>query len=122
MAEAIFTKLSRIKVKSAGIDPAGGNYKVDENVITVLKEIGIDAHNLKVKKVTEAMLEEADKIITFMCAEKIPEKYKSKVENWEVGVKREIGQKQSERTIEEIRKMRDLIYKNVEQLVQRLKK
>lgn len=121
MAETIFSRLSETKAKSAGIDPAGGDYKVDENVIIVLKEIGIDVHNPKAKKVTKPMLEEADKIITFMCAEKIPEKYKSKVEDWALGVKRELGQKQSERTIDEIRKLRDLIYEKVEELVEGLK-
>lgn len=122
MAEAIFEKLSGVKVKSAGIDPAGGDYKVDDNVIVALKEIGIEIHNPKAKKVTEAMLEEADKIITFMCNDKIPEKYKSKIEDWELGVKREIGQRQSERTLAEIRKMRELIYEEVKKLVDGLRK
>lgn len=120
MAEAIFNKLSKDKAKSAGIDPAGGNYRVDPNVITVLKEIGIDVQNLKAKKVTEDMLEEADKIVTFMCIDKIPEKYRSKVENWELGRNREVGEKQKVRTIDEIRKMRDLIYEKVKGLVEKL--
>ena len=117
MAEAIFTKLFGVKAKSAGIDPAGGDHKIDENVVIALKEIGVDIHGSKTKQLTESILEEADRIITFRCSDKIPGKYKSKTEDWELGVKREIGQKQSERTLDEIREIRDLIYDKVKDLV-----
>jgi len=122
MAELIFNKLSEShSAMSAGIDPQGGNWKVDPNVYIALKEIGIEAKNLEAKKLTDEMLEKADKIITFMCADKLPAKYQSKVEDWQLGVKRNIGEKQSERTLDEIRKMRDLIYEKIKQFVQQLK-
>ena len=121
MAEAIFEKLSGAKAQSAGIDPSGGDWEVDPNALTALKEIGAETKNLKVKKLTEEMLEKADKIIAFRCADKIPEKYKSKVENWELGSQRQIGGKQPERTLDEIRKMQDLIYQNVKRLLKELK-
>ena len=107
MAEAIYNKFSS-GAQSAGIDQAGGNYSIDPNVLTVLNEIGIETKNLKAKKVTEEMMEHADQIIAFRCAEHIPEKYRFKVSEWELGVKREPGRKQTERTLDEIRKMRDL--------------
>jgi protein-tyrosine-phosphatase len=121
MAQAIFEKLSGTRAESAGIDPAGSNHTIDNNVITSLREIGIETHNLKVKKLTEEMLENADKIIAFRCADKLPEKYKRKIEEWELGRKREVGEKQSERSVEEIREMRDSIYHKVTELVERLK-
>src|SRR3989344_3367772 len=95
MAEAIFDKLSGLKSQSAGVDPK----PVDQNTVLVLKEIGIDFKG-KSKRLTEPMLEKADKIITFRCADHIPEKYHSKVENWEVGVKRKVGEGQVERDLD----------------------
>jgi len=121
MAEAIFSKISGYMAKSAGVDPAGGDHRVDANVIAVLKEIGIDHPGARAKKLTDSMLEEADKVITFRCSDKIPERYKAKVEDWELGAKREIGQKQRERTLDEVRNMRDSIYEKVKNLVERLK-
>jgi protein-tyrosine-phosphatase len=118
MGEAIFEKLSGSEAMSAGIDPAD---KPDENVGIVLKEIGVPVKDLKPKKVTDAMFEEADKIITFRCEDKIPEKYKSKVENWELGRKREVGEKPLERTLDDLRNARDIIYEKVKELVERLK-
>jgi protein-tyrosine-phosphatase len=120
MAEALLKKISRAHAKSAGIDPEGGGYKIDRNVVDALKEIGIDLHNAKAKKLTEAMLEEADIIITFRCREKIPERFRPKVEEWNLGRKRGAGQKQSERTLAEVRGMRDMILRKVKQLAQRL--
>ena len=117
MAEAIFKKLTGTEAMSVGIDPAK---KVDENVITALKEIGVDIHNAKPKKVTGKMLEQADKIITFRCDDKLPEKFKHKIEKWELGVKRNIGDKPAERSLDEIRTMRDLIYQKVKELVDEL--
>lgn len=117
MAEAIFTKLTGIKAMSAGIDPAE---KVDENVITILKEIGIDMGKTKPKKVTNKMLEWADKIITFRCDDKLPDKFKHKIENWELGVKRNVGDKPPERGLDEIRETRDLIYPKIKKLVDEL--
>lgn len=124
MAEAIFNALSGNEnhAKSAGIDPAGCDWKVDENVITVLKEIGIDASHHQSKHLTGSMLEESDLIITFRCAERIPTAYKSKVENWELGIKREVGQKQPERSLDELRKMRDMIYERIGQLIEKLER
>jgi len=70
MAEAIFDKITGEKSQSAGIDPR----PVDPKTILVLKEIGME-FNGKSKKVTEAMLEKADKIVVFWGAEHIPKKY-----------------------------------------------
>ncbi|HLC93307.1 MAG TPA: low molecular weight phosphatase family protein [archaeon] len=112
MAEAIFDKLTGPKAQSAGIDPK----PADQNTFLVLKEIGIDCKG-KSKKVTEAMLEQADKIITFRCAEHIPEKYHPKVQNWDFGAKRQVGEEQKERTLEYMRELRDSIYEKVKELI-----
>jgi protein-tyrosine-phosphatase len=123
MAEAILNHISKgvdVKAESAGFDPAGGSYMIDQNVIKVLNEKSIETDYLKVKKVTENMLRDSDKIVTFRCIEKLPSKYQSKAEDWQIGRKRKSGQKQSERTIEELRKMRDAIYKKVNALVKKM--
>ncbi len=114
MAEAIFEKLTGHEAMSAGIDPVG---KIDENVITALKEIGVPVKDPKPKRITDSMMESADKIVTFRCEDKIPEKYKPKVDNWELGRKRGIGEPQSERTLDEIRELRNLVYQRVKKLV-----
>jgi protein-tyrosine-phosphatase len=120
MAEAIFENLTGEQAESAGIDPIG---KVDRNAVIALKEIGIDWKWKESKKVTEKMLEEADKIVTFRCADKLPEKYKLKIEDWEIGVTRKTGEKPpAERSLDQLRIARDLIYENVKKLVEKLRK
>ncbi len=68
------------------------------------------------------MLERADKIITFRCVDRLPEKYKSKTEDWDFGRKRGVGEKQIERTLDDVRGMRESVYKLVEDLVKRIRK
>jgi protein-tyrosine-phosphatase len=117
MAEAIFEKLSGYNAMSAGIDPID---KTDENVVVALREIDVPIRDVKPKKISDSMLEWADKIVTFRCEDKIPKKYKTKVENWELGRKRNIGELPLDRTLDEIRKSRDLIYERVNKLVKEL--
>ncbi|MFH0820743.1 MAG: low molecular weight phosphatase family protein [Candidatus Peregrinibacteria bacterium] len=119
MAEAIYKSLGG-SAKSAGIDPAGGDYQIDPNVISALKEMKIETKGLKTKQLTEEMLDEADKIITFRCADLVPKKYHAKIEDWDLGAKRQVGQKQAERTLDEIRMYCDLIYQKVKRFKEQL--
>ncbi len=125
IAEAIFNHINKnidVKAESAGINPIGGNYTIDPSVIKVLNEIGIETNYLKVKKITEEMLRNSNKIITFRCADKLPSKYQSKAEDWQIGRRRNVGEKQLERTIEELREMRDIIYNKIKKLIKNIKK
>jgi len=117
MAEGIFEKLSGYKATSAGVDPAD---KPDKNVINALKEIGFQIKDMKPKKVTDSMMEEAYKIIVFRCVDKLPEKYRSKMENWEIGRKRKIGEKPLKRNLDGVRKIQDVVYERVSKLVKEL--
>jgi protein-tyrosine-phosphatase len=117
MAQAIFENLTGHDAMSGGFDPSD---KPDENVAIALKEVGIILKDPIPRRVTEDMMEIAGKIITFRCADKVPEKYQPKVENWEMGRKREAGEKPLERTIDDIRGSRDLIYAKVKELASRL--
>lgn len=114
MAEEIFTNLSGAKAESAGIEPAE---KPDEAVITALKEMGIAVEDPQPKKVITAMLEEADKIIAFNCADKLPKEYESKIENWDIGSKRGIGEKPPARSLDGVRQLRDAIRRKVAHLM-----
>ncbi len=116
MAEAIFKKLSKDVAISAGVEPADN---VDENMIAVLKELGIDTSNLRPKKLTDSMLEKADKIITFKCYDAIPEKLRNKTENWDIGAE-SVNQLQDVYSLEYLRKVRDQIGEKVERLIRNL--
>lgn len=116
MAEAIFEKLSGTVAESAGIEPAE---KPDEMVLTALKEIGAGSEDPKPRKVTDSMLEKADRIIAFNCADKLPKGYEAKIENWDIGSKRGPGEKPPQKSMDEVRELRDAIRTRVELLLKR---
>lgn len=114
MAEAIFTQIFRGRAVSAGLEPAD---KVDENVVAVLKEIGVESRDLHPKKLTKSILEEADKIITFKCYDGIPVNFRYKTENWDIGAESHEALKDIY-SIEYLRKVRDHIHQKIQKLVQ----
>ena len=66
MAEAFFNNMAQNKAiaYSAGTLPAN---KVDQMVIKVMQEVGIDISDKKPKMLTQLMLDNADKVITMGC-------------------------------------------------------
>lgn len=116
MAEAIFNSLAGGGAFSAGLEPA--EY-VDENVITVLKEIGVKAVGLKPKKLTPSMLREADRIVAFKCKGRIPQKFRGKVQEWSIGAE-SAEELKALYSIDYLRKIRDEIYENIRKLLQDL--
>jgi arsenate reductase len=114
MAEAIFNKLKPddFRAISAGTKPAS---EVDRLVIQALNEIGVDASRNRPKPITSDMVAGAEKIITMGCeaAEFCPARFLPKVEDWKI-------EDPKGKTLDEIRSIRDAIYEQVGELLQRL--
>ncbi|HLC48240.1 MAG TPA: low molecular weight phosphatase family protein [Candidatus Norongarragalinales archaeon] len=71
MAEAIYNSRSRRSYAiSAGSSPAE---KISEGAARALSQLGISAERLHPKKLTQEMVEKADKIVTMGCKEACPQ-------------------------------------------------
>jgi arsenate reductase len=111
MAEAIFNHLAprSMRAISAGSRPAKA---VKPLALIALKEIGINADNLRPKLLTREMAERADRIITMGCPEACPMVGKP-TEDW--GIEDPSGG-----AIEDYRKTREIIRQKVEGLLKAL--
>ncbi len=72
MAAALFNKYAdpkKAKAISAGTEPAD---KVHPEVLTIMKEIGIDLSDSKPTFLTQELAEKADLLVTMGCGEKCP--------------------------------------------------
>ncbi len=114
MAEAIYNEMSGCKAGSAGLEPTE---VVDENISQLLREINVEVEDPKPRKLTDSMLEKADKIITFNCHDRIPERFRYKIENWDVGAK-SINQFKEMYSLEYLRRVRDQIREKVKTLIE----
>lgn len=111
MAEAFFNQMPKMaKADSAGTKPAPS---VNPLAILVMKEIGIDLTKAKPKLLTPEMLDAADKVITMGCAvgDVCPGAI-VETEDWEID-------DPAGKSIEEFRRVRDLIREKVEKLVEK---
>lgn len=109
MAEAFFNRISKTATaSSAGTKPAAN---VSLGAIQVMKEVGIDISEARPKLLTLEMLDAADKVITMGCAvgDVCPGAI-VEAEDW--GIEDPTG-----KSIEKFRKVRDIIRKKVERLV-----
>jgi protein-tyrosine-phosphatase len=86
-----------------------------EAVLTVLYEAGIDAREAERNQITEKAVEEADVIVSMAERETLPGylKESKKVRFWDI-------QDPKEKTLEEVRKIRDRVTKLVEGLISEL--
>jgi len=111
MAEAIFNHLApkAMRAVSAGSRPGT---EVKPLAIRVLKEIGVQTDSLTPKLLTTEMIQGADMIITMGCPEACPAVAKP-IEDW--GIDDPTGG-----NIEDYRRVRDLVRRNVERLVKDL--
>ena len=113
MAEAFFNNMvqNKIVAHSAGTLPAS---KVDQKVIKVMQELGIDISDKKPKLLTPFMLDNADRVITMGCGiEGVCPATWVEAEDW--GLPDPKGE-----PIEEIRKIRDEIKLRVANLLKTL--
>lgn len=110
MAEAWFNHLSRkAKASSAGTRPAG---EIDPLVVEVMKEAGILIKNQKPKVLTPEMVKESDLIVTMGCIDGciyLP----GKTIEWKIDDPKG-------KSIEDYRRVRDTIRREVEKLIEQL--
>jgi arsenate reductase (thioredoxin) len=116
MAEGFYNKnLSGKFSISAGIIDSSKKYNGHPrgDVIQVMREIGIDIHNQKVKQLTDKMLEMADKIVVLCDKEMCPLIVTKRANVVYINV---YDPPDEAKTIEIVRKMRDKIKLIVENL------
>ena len=112
MAEAFFNKLAGGKAQalSAGTKPAS---EVDPVVVEAMKEASINISGNKPKMLTIEMVEKAERMITMGCgaeAEAVCPASFIETEDWAL-------EDPKEKTLEEVRKIRDEIKERVKKLV-----
>ena len=115
MAEALFNQLARRKAQalSAGTQPAGN---VNPVVVEAMKEVGIDISGNKPKALTMDIVEKVDRMITMGCgaeAEAVCPARFVETEDWEL-------EDPKDKSLEEIRKIRDEIKERVTKLIKEM--
>jgi len=114
MAEAFFNRLAkgRAKAKSAGTQPAR---RLDDNVIEIMWEAGIEISRQRPKLLTPKLLGWADKVITMGCGvEGVCPATFVETEDWRL-------EDPEGKTLEQIRRIRDTIKRKVAELWRELR-
>jgi arsenate reductase len=111
IAEAYFNKFTPKgwKAISAGIKPANS---IHPNAIQLMKEEGIDITNKKPKLLTKELQENAEIAIIVCSGNQCPLVYTKKVENWNIP-------DPAKMSINEARKIRDIIKAKVLELIEK---
>jgi len=116
MAEAFFRKYANEKfnVISAGTTPSS---QLNPIVIEVMSEIGIDMRQQSPKKLSNEMIENSSKTINMGCMNKesCPSLFVNDVFDWNISDPKE-------KSINDVREIRDQILKNVLELIDSLEK
>lgn len=111
MAEAFFRKFAPIqfKVSSAGTTPSP---QLNPIVIEVMKEIGIDMVNQQPKLLSDLTIEHSSKIVNMGCMDKksCPSLFVKDVIDWNIDDPKE-------KSLDEVRKIRDTIKSEVLHLI-----
>ncbi|MGY5150860.1 MAG: arsenate reductase ArsC [Candidatus Nitrosopumilus sp. bin_6a] len=114
MAEAFFRKLAPTKfnVSSAGTIPSP---QLNPIVIQVMKEIGIDLENQKPKLLSASMVKDSSKTVNMGCMDKesCPSLFVKDVLDWNISDPKE-------KTLDEVREIRDKIKSEVIALIKSL--
>ncbi len=110
MAEGFYNSLSNSEdvAISAGANPAK---EVNPNAITVMKEVGVDISSYRPKFLSDELIADADRIFTMGCYDACPANLpREKTVDWQI-------EDPSGKSIEKFRKVRDIIKKKVEELI-----
>ena len=111
MAEAFFRKFAqnRFSVSSAGTTPSP---QLNPIVIQVMKEIGIDMVNQQPKLLSDLTIEHSSKIVNMGCMDKksCPSLFVKDVIDWNISDPKE-------KSLDEVRKIRDTIKSEVLHLI-----
>lgn len=116
MAEAFFRKYAPAKynVISAGTSPSS---QLNPTVVEVMKEVGIDLMQQSPKTLSNKMIEGSSKTINMGCMDKesCPALFVDEVLDWQISDPKE-------KSIDDVREIRDEILKKVLQLIESLEK
>jgi arsenate reductase (thioredoxin) len=114
MAEGFFRKYasSKYEAQSAGTKPIG---TVNPLAIVVMKEIGIDISSQQPKMISDSLIQQSSRIVNMGCMDKesCPALFVQNVLDW--GIPDPKG-----KSLDEVRKIRDLIEKRVLELCKTL--
>ncbi len=114
IAEAFFRKFasSKFNVLSAGTQPSS---QLNPLVVEVMKEVGIDITNQSPKILSNSMIKSSFKTINMGCMDKksCPSLFENNVLDWNISDPKE-------KTIEQVRQIRDQIEREVLQLIKSL--
>ncbi|HEY4615063.1 MAG TPA: low molecular weight phosphatase family protein [Citricoccus sp.] len=99
-----------ITARSAGLEPAGSVY---EDALAAMEEIGIPLHHAFPKPLTQDVLEAAQVVITFDCADRVPRLEGKDYRDW--GIPNLVG-----RPMDDVRRARSEIEALVRDLVREL--
>jgi arsenate reductase len=110
MAAAFFNFLAdpaRAEAVSAGTEPGE---RVHPEVLTVMREVGIDLGNAKPQKLTEELARNAQLLITMGCGDKCPYVPGLRRDDWPLRDPKGLS-------VEEVRSVRDEVNRRVEELL-----
>jgi protein-tyrosine-phosphatase len=112
MSEALFTRAAggRHEAESAGTTPGE---RVHPEVVTAMRELGIDLADREPKLLTREAAERADVVVTMGCGDECPYIPGKRYLDWDL-------EDPKGKPIEAVRRTRDEIAKRVEQLVREL--
>ncbi|HVC35694.1 MAG TPA: arsenate reductase ArsC [Chloroflexota bacterium] len=116
MAEAFFNQFSAerplpVRAESAGTEPAE---RLNPTVVEAMQEVGIALAGAKPKRLTNAMIQRADRVITMGCApdaSACPAIFVKSVEDWALP-------DPNGKPLAEVRRIRDEIRRRVTSLVE----
>jgi protein-tyrosine-phosphatase len=112
MAAALMEELggNRVRVRSAGTTPAD---EIHPEVLTVMKERGIDLSERRPAVLRDEAVREADVVVTMGCGDECPYYPGTRYEDWDLP-------DPAGRSLEEVRGIRDEIDRRVRGLLARL--
>jgi arsenate reductase len=112
MAAALLERIADhgVRVVSAGTRPAD---EVHPNVVTAMREVGIDLSEARPRRLEDAAVREADVVVTMGCGDECPFYPGKRYEDWDLP-------DPSGRPVEEVRAIRDEIERRVRELLDSL--
>jgi arsenate reductase len=108
MAAAFLDRLAgdEVQVRSAGTRPAR---EINPRVVEVMQEVGIDLSERRPQSLQDEVVREADVVVTMGCGDECPVYPGKRYEDWELP-------DPADKSLEEVREIRDSIERRVQAL------
>jgi len=100
----------QIRVRSAGSEPAE---ELNQAVVEAMREIGVDLHDRRPRRLEDQDVREADVVVTMGCGDACPFYPGKRYEDWEL-------EDPAGKTLAEVRPIRDEIERRVRELISSL--